>query len=321
MKSRFAFPVAVLAVAVAAATSAQTPPPPTASPLKVEKLAEGVWAAQPERGANVGWFLLGDGVVAVDSGGDAATAQQVLKAIAETAGKPVKTLVLTHAHGDHSKGARAFAAAGATVMCQQNVAGTIVAYVTQPATEPGDPLAGKPGLRPFVESVGERSFLLDGLRTAEIDFLGAGHTGGDLIVYLPAEKILFAGDLALNGRLPDMKSPDADPRGWERALQNLSRVSVTKMVPGHGEIGPVSGLADSLAYVHRVNEIAQKFIDAGIRDDMIESQIRAPENAIERVPMTESHVANVKAAMRAIRERAQKATPTAVPTPVRRSTS
>ena len=87
------------------------------APLAVQKLAEGVWAATPERGGNVGWFVYGDGVVAVDAGIDNATAKEILRQIAETTGgKPVRYLVLTHAHADHSTGARAFVAAGAVVV-------------------------------------------------------------------------------------------------------------------------------------------------------------------------------------------------------------
>ena len=87
MKSRL-IPVLVLvltAAASAARLTAQTAPP-APSALKVQKLADGVWAADPDKGANVGWFLLGDGVVVVDSGTDTATARDVLKQIAETTG-------------------------------------------------------------------------------------------------------------------------------------------------------------------------------------------------------------------------------------------
>ena len=93
------------------------------------------------------------------------------------------------------------------------------------------------------------------------------------------------------------------------------------MVPGHGEIGPVTGLADSLAYVHRVNELAKKFVEANIPDDMVTAQVRAPENVIEHVPVTDSHVANVKAAMRALREKNAKPAATPVPTPAKTSGS
>src|SRR4051794_19125224 len=290
MKFRAPTLASIALAAMAAAASAQTASAPQAGAdsLKVEKLADGVWAATPAKGANVGWFLLGDGVVAVDSGADAATGQEILKKIAETTGgKPVRLLVLTHSHADHSGGARAFAAAGARLICQEAVAGQIISFVGQAATDPNDPMAGKANIRPVVESLSERAILVDGIHNVQIFFLGPAHTKGDLIVYLNTEKILFPGDLALNGRLPFMQSPDVDSQGWSRALEALARVPVDKMVPGHGEIGPKTGLADSHAYVKRVDELARKFMQQGLQDEAIEIQVRAPENKIENVPITD----------------------------------
>ena len=283
--------------------------------VKVDKLADGVWAGVPEKGANVGWFLLGDGVVAVDAGGDAANGTAILKAIAEsTGGKPVRTLVLTHAHADHAGGARAFAAAGARILCQENIAGQVLALVTQAPASGNDPMAGKTGIRPTVESVSERLILLDGLHTAQIFFLGAAHTKGDLVVYLPLDKVLYAGDLVSNGRIPYLGSSDVDPSSWERALATLDRVPVDKLVPGHGEIGPPGGVNDSLGYLVAVNRLVKKFLDAGYRDDMLDAQIRAPENEIANVKVSEAHIANVKSAVRAERDKLARQ-PTSTPTP------
>ena len=320
MKFRPVFAVPVLIAALAAApVFAQTTTPPAAA-LKAQKLADGVWAAELAKGANVGWFLLGDGVVAVDSGSDSATARDILKQIAETTGnKPVRLLILTHAHADHSGGARAFVAAGARILCQESIAGQMLAYVTQPASDPNDPLSGKTNIRPIVESISERSIMVDGIHNTQVYFLGAAHSSGDLVVYLSGDKILFSGDIALGGRQPFMQSPDVDPAGWERALQSLTRVPVDKLVPGHGEIGPVAGIQDSLAYVSRVDGLAKKWVESGTREEQLDAQIRAPENAIPNVPLTESHIANVKASYKAMKEKASRKAatpgPSAAPKP------
>jgi cyclase len=318
MKFRLVFAVLALIAALAASSAvAQTTPNSATAPasdLKVQKLADGVWAAEPAKGANVGWFLLGDGVVVVDSGADSGTAREILKQVAETTGnKPVQLLILTHAHADHSGGARAFVAAGARILCQESIAGAMLAYVTQPSSDRNDPLSGKTNIRPIVESISERSIMVDGIHNTQIYFLGAAHSSGDLVVYLSGDKILFSGDIALGGRQPFMQSPDVDPVGWERALQSLTRVPVDKLVPGHGDIGPVTGIQDSLAYVSRVTGLARKWVESGTREEQIDALIRAPENAIPNVPLSDSHLANVKASYKAMKEKASRKAATPAP--------
>ena len=283
------------------------------SKVAVQKLAEGVWAATPERGGNVGWFLYGDGVVAIDSGIDNAIAKEILREIATTTGgKPVRFLVLTHAHADHSTGAREFAAAGAQVVCHEAAAASILPYVTQPARGASDPLSGKK-VSPTVMTVSERLILFDGTRRADVQWLGSAHTAGDLVVLLPNERILFAGDLALNGRVPDLHLADADPGAWAKILPRLAAVPVDKMVPGHGTIGPRTGIADTLAYVRGLDEIVQRLVRSGISEEYLEIRLREPDNRIPNVPLSEPHLENARAVYR--REKAKLTAPAPTPAP------
>lgn len=285
MKTRFVGAILFPALLTAAAAEGQDRPP-------VQKLAEGVWASPTDNGCNVGWFILGDGVVVVDAGRDAAVARQILKNVAETAGKPVRTVIITHAHGDHAGGARAFAEAGAQVVCQENSAPGVLASLNPAAG------GGPPGQRVGVVAVADRLMFVGGPRRAEIYFLGTGHTRGDLIVLLPQEKILFSGDLATSAALPYMRSPDVDPQGWEQILPRIAAAPVDTMVPGHGQIGPRAGIADTLAYVRRVNALSTQLLQGRVPEEFVHIELRKPENRIENVAVSEEHVANVKAVMK-----------------------
>ena len=101
----------------------------------VEKVVDGVWMAQTDQGVNAGWILAGDEVIAVDAGSDAATAKALLEKIQETAGKPVRYLVITHTHGDHAGGAPVFIAAGAQLVCSETAAPALASFASG-ATRP-----------------------------------------------------------------------------------------------------------------------------------------------------------------------------------------
>ena len=311
MRSRVGNLSIVLLLAFAASSRAQTPTPSPSSAqptsFGVQQLAEGVWAASPPRGANVGWFLYGDGVVAIDSGGDAATGKELVAQIAATTGgKPIRYLVLTHAHADHSTGTRAFVAAGAQVICHENAAQSILAFITQATNDPSDPLAGKKNVSPTLLTVSDRVILFDGKRRADVQYLGPAHSTADLVVLLPQEKVLFTGDLATNGRVPDLHLPDADPGAWAKVLPRLAAVSVEKMVPGHGTIGPTAGLADTLAYLRGLDEIVQKLVKTGTPDEYLEIRLREPDNRIPNVPLSEAHLKNAVAVFHRQKEKLAK---------------
>lgn len=278
--------LAGLAASAASAAAAQ-------APIVAEQIAEGVWAAPTPGGANVGWFLLGDAVVAVDSGASEEVGRALVAEIEKTAGSKPRYLVITHAHGDHAGGAAAFAAAGAQILVSEKAAPGVLA-VLEAASRSGG--ARPAPSKPFVLTVAERVLMVGTLaRRVEIYFLGPAHTEGDLVILLPQDGVLFSGDLAVNGVVPFLRSADVDPQGWQRTLARLTAIKVNKMVPGHGKIGPTQGIADTAAYIQGVLDICQRLLMADVPEGLWEGAMRAPENMIKNVPISVDHIANVKA--------------------------
>jgi glyoxylase-like metal-dependent hydrolase (beta-lactamase superfamily II) len=265
----------------------------------VEKVVDGVWMAQTDQGVNAGWILVGDEVIAVDAGNDAATAKVLLEKIQETAGKPVRYLVITHAHGDHAGGASAFVAAGAQIVCSENAAAALATFAAA-STRP----------RLSMLAFSERFAMFGPKQRVAIYFLGAAHTAGDIVVLLPDQKVLFSGDLALVKRAPYMQSPDVNPKGWENALNGLSRLDVDKVVPGHGTLGNRQAIGETLGYVKKVNELAQLMVGENVSETLIEARLRQPDTGVEAAAVTPELIANIRAVMRA-----EKAKPGAAPAP------
>lgn len=113
--------------------------------------------------------------------GSGALAEESIRRIKEKVrGKPIKYLAVTHYHSDHSGGARAFVAEGATIL-----------------TTPGNKrFFQRMAAGASVETVSKKRLITDGTRTVELISVGPNpHTQESLVVYVPREKILFQGDL------------------------------------------------------------------------------------------------------------------------------
>jgi cyclase len=285
--------------------------------ISVRKLAEGVWAGVTPFGSNVGWFEVGDGVVVVDSGSDAATARAILSEIAASAKKPVRRVVLTHDHADHIGGIRVFAQAGAEILAQEKGAGTDL-YMLQsaPDTEATGP---KPPRAQGLLTFSERVLVVGGPRRYELYYLGDAHTNNDVLVNLPDDKVLFTGDVVNYKRLPFLRAASCNPETWQKVVERISALPVDQVVPGHGAPGAEAkaGIQDTAVYLRRVNELAQMFIEQQIPENLFTYKLRDPDNRIENVPVTDEHVANVTAAWnwRKAKYAAAQTTPTPKPAP------
>jgi len=228
---------------------AKTAPPPKDSTMtiRVRPLAPGVFAARVNF-VWTGWVELSDGILVIDATVADSTAAALADTIAaRSPGKKVRYLVLTHDHADHMGGARHFLDAGAILVAQAGKVATI------------DSLLGRAPAKSDV-GVAKRHRIADAKTPVDVIWLGfPAHSGGDLIVHLPRQKILFAGDLVSNKSVPWLLDRDMNVTGWNKSLDSLytMRAGIDSLVPGHGEIAPpVDGIRFTLGYLRTTQEKA-----------------------------------------------------------------
>jgi len=206
--------------------------------IAVQTLAPGVYAAKVSY-VWTGWVELGDGILVIDTGFSEQCARALADTIRARSGPlPIRYVVDTHRHDDHTGGNRYFAALGATFVAHEKAADEIQHNLTWAPGETGDTLSHL-GITPKLKRISRRISFGGPKRPVQVISLGhPAHTAGDLVVYLPKQRILFAGDIVSNKAIPWLLDPGMSVDGWLTSLDSLltPAFKIDKLVPGHGVI-------------------------------------------------------------------------------------
>jgi len=202
------------------------------------ELAPGVYAFTTEGDPNTGVVVGDDSVLVMDARATPALAQELIGHIRKVTDKPIRHVVLSHYHAVRVLGASAY---GADTILASDMTRDLVAERGQQDFE--SEVQRFPRLFRSVESVpgltwpnltfSERLTLYLGRREVQLMFLGKGHTKGDIVAWLPKDKVCFSGDLVEYGATP--YAGDSYPREWVHTLDRLRQLGAEKMVPGRGE--------------------------------------------------------------------------------------
>jgi len=197
------------------------------------KLAENVYGYEEIRQpgfTTVSLFVVGsDGVLLADGQGSVAATQTLVKAIRAVTPKPIRWYVVGSDHGDHT--------AGNSVLpkdVRYIIHTNSLAQMRRDAARPGRSADAPPVVVPPVAMTGDSETIDVGGIEVRVLFLGRAHTGGDLMVHLPAQRLLFMSEAYLNRVFPAMRS--AYPSEWVRVIDRALALDVERFVPGHGFI-------------------------------------------------------------------------------------
>lgn len=217
--------------------------------------------------SNAGFVVTRDGVVLFDTLGTVPLAKKMLGLIRKITSKPIKLVVVSHYHADHFYGLQVFKEQGAEVWAHKNAIGMTKTESAQLRFE-----QRKQELFPWVDEntrfiepdrylIGDTDFELGGVHFS-IRHVGPAHSAEDLAMLVREDRVLYAGDLVFQGRVPFVG--DADSKAWLASLEKLTAMKPRVLVPGHGSLSraPAKDLALTRNYLNFLrSEMAKAVAD------------------------------------------------------------
>lgn len=237
------------------------------APPRVVEVSDGIFAYLQPDGTwwinNTGFLVGRRGVVSVDACSTVRRTRAYLDAIGRVTPSPVRTLVNTHHHGDHTFGNYLFE--GATIVGHEGTRAGILQWgkpIDEPIWNKVD--WGEIELEPpFLTYTDGVTVWVDDLR-CEVRHTGTpGHTTNDSIVWVPERGVLFSGDLLFNGGTPFLLQGSI--AGAVSVLTDvIAPLGATTIVPGHGPVAGPELVDDILGYLRFVERTARDAHAAGL---------------------------------------------------------
>ena len=242
------------------ALSAEELPLPT-----VEEVSPGIFAYIQLDGTwglnNTGFITGSNAVSVIDTCFTEARTRAFLNSIRTVTDLPIRTLVNTHHHGDHTHGN--YLIPGASIvgheLCRQTVidTGLHTLHPLFPNVVWGD-LELAP---PFITFQDRLDLFVDDLKL-ELHYLGPAHTTNDVVAWLPERRLLFTGDLVFNGGTPFVAMGSIS--GSLAAVYRLREFDAEIIVPGHGPVCGPEVIDDIEAYLRFVQDTARAAFESGL---------------------------------------------------------
>ena len=259
--SRISAAILFLVLAWIAYTQNQAPPK-----LTINKVKDDLYEIEGD-GGNVAVYITDEGVIMVDDKFDQ-DHEQIVEKVKSVTSQPIKYIISTHYHADHSGGNTKFLPT-AVIISTANARTNIVEHKQSNAP---------PGVSPApVVFKTEMSVFLGGKEARAVHF-GRGHTNGDAVVYFPADRTLHTGDLmAGNSPLIDYTGGGSAVE-WTKTLDGAMTLDFDTVIPGHGPVTTKAGLMTYRDNIVKMRERVTSLIRSGKTQDDLAKFMTAEYN-------------------------------------------
>jgi len=255
--------IVVAGVTVAVMGQGQQGAPPPAQ-LRIEPVKPGLYAILNPGANTLAVRVTNDGVLLVDDMFEP-NYDQIIALVKTVTPQPVKYVVSTHHHGDHTGGNVRFLQ-HATIVGHKNARAAM--------TRGPKPLPGPPPVTFTTEAA-----IHVGGAEVQLHYLGTGHTNGDIVVYFPDLRVIAMGDLfVVLGRVPYVDyAGGGSTLGWLPTLENALEFDFDTVIPGHG---PVATRADLQKYKESLQTLhtrTRDLIRQGVPKDQYLSKLKTDD--------------------------------------------
>ncbi len=243
------------------------------------------WVSDEAHSANGALFVGREAALIVDPGLTPLHARRFLEAARKVTDRPLRFIVLTHAHPDHSLGAVCLQESGARLVAHPRTRRGLaedIGRARRQLAQTGADAAARASLAScsfhLPEPLASDKEVIDlGDHKLELRHLGAAHTAGDVVVWSAAERVLATGDLFLHDASPAMDGSSTD--GWLAALGTLIALAPQQVIPGHFAPGQLADLVRFRAYLQAQRDRAAAALAKGATVEQVAAQASFPEFA------------------------------------------
>lgn len=244
------------------------------------------------------FVAMGTSYLVIDSGPTYQYAKQAYEKIQKIKKLPISYVVNTHIHDDHWLGNSFYKRQNATIIGSSSFKELTKKEQTRMQRRVSiEAFKGTTQEYPTLFVDDKKVLKIDGEEVFIKSVNNKAHTESDLYIYIPSKKVIFAGDLVFNERLPSLR--DGDINGWIKALEELRSLDVVYVIGGHGKMVKKKAIDFTYNYLVALRKQVKKLLDNG--EDIGDVVDAVVMSEYKKVPFYDSiHRQNVETVYRTL---------------------